>query len=460
MDTGSDAAQFQATLVTTPWFYKQWLLAGNRAQFFDTISRDFGDFVHYRGLFQFYWVNHPQLVKSVLQQTHTEFDKQSIIYQRFQRIFGTGLVVAEGEAWRRRRRILQPMFGPSAIRQYLDGMLQSVDRLHRRWDEHREHQTATDIMDDMNQLALEIAGRALFHDTFNANSDDIQRWTHDINYYCGKPPLPVIRSYWFPSRLNRRIKKTLSEFHAWIQTQIEVRRTQTESRDLLCLLLQSKNEDTGIGMKDAEIRDEVLGMIIGGHETTSAALTWIWCELTQHPEVESKLHRELAEVIGDESLRLEHLPKLVYTKMVIDETLRLHPPFWFENRNAQCDLELGGVTIPKGSLVVFSRYSLHRHPLFWKNANEFDPERFRPRSEENVRSVYASIPFGGGPRICIGIHFAMMELIVALAALAKDFRVRCIDPEKLGMSANLTMLPRSRVKARIDQSARTVAKSL
>lgn len=202
-------------------------------------------------------------------------------------------------------------------------------------------------------------------------------------------------------------------------------------------------------MGDAEMRDEMLGMIIGGHETSSAALTWVWYELANHPDVAAKLRCELERVLEGQTIRLEHLPRLKYTKMVIEETLRLHPPFWFENRNVTRDVELGGQTIPKGSLIVFSRFSLHRHPDFWKKPHQFLPERFDPDLPENPRSRYASIPYGGGPRVCIEIHFATMELIVALAMMAQRFHLQIDASHRHAMSAKLTMTPRDGLRVRL-----------
>jgi cytochrome P450 len=423
------------------WFYKQWMLAGNPAYFFEMLSREFGDFVHYRGLFDFYLINDPALVKHVLQETHDKFDKQSVIYKRFANVFGTGLVVSEGAAWRRQRKLIQPHLGPKAVERYFEGMVDSLVRMLERWEVKRVEGRVLDVSLEMNRLTLEIAGRALFQDRFTERSDDIEHWTTEINRFCAKPPLPIIRSFWFPSRRNFRMKRTLREFHQFMQEMIDRQRNAEPSGSLLDVLLNSKHEESGELMSDTEIRDEMLGMIIGGHETSSAALTWVWYELANHPEVAAKLRSELNMVLQGQPIRLEHLPRLKYTKMVIEETLRLHPPFWFENRNVTRDVELAGQTIPKGALVVFSRYSLHRHSCFWKEPDRFFPERFDPDSPENPRSRYASIPYGGGPRICIGIHFATMELIVALAMMAQRFQVQIDRSNRHAMSAKLTMTP-------------------
>jgi len=447
----SQPPAFTGTLARPPRFYRQWLLAGNRARFFDTLASDLGDFVHYRGLFSFYLVNHPALVKQVLMETRKSFDKHSVIYDRFRNAFGNGLVVAEGDRWRRQRKLMQPLFGPSAVEHYFDLMRESAAEMADRWEPTCAAGGVLDVADEMNHVTLQIAGRALFHDSFDEVAPRISHWTHIINLYSAKPPLPIVRSFWFPSQINRKLKQTLAEFHAFLREMIEKRREGGESTDLISRLLATRDEETGQPMTDQEIAEEALGMIIGGHETSSSALAWTWCELDRHPEVRQRLYAELEEVIGDGPLQLEHVSKLVYTRMVIEETLRLHPPFWFENRNAAVDTELGGVPIAQGSVVVFSRYSLHRHPAFWKAPETFDPERFRPGQEENRRSVYAYVPFGGGPRICIGVHFAMMELVVVLAMLARRYRVMLDASHRHEMAAHLTMTPKYGVRARLEK---------
>ena len=222
---------------------------------------------------------------------------------------------------------------------------------------------------------------------------------------------------------------------------IEKRRGARGKNDLLGILLDAKHED-GTTLSDLEIREQVLGMIVGGHETSSRALAWIWYELDRHPDVRQQLFEELNSVLGDRPPTLECLPQLKYTKMVIDECLRLHPPFWFENRNVTEDVEIGGALLPKGSIVLFSRYTLHRHPDFWREPDKFDPTRQDPDDLENARSAYAQIPFGGGPRICLGINFAIMELVLLLATISQKFEVVVAKQNKHAMAAKMTMFPK------------------
>jgi cytochrome P450 len=448
--TQPTSPEFSGKLVRPPLFYKQWMIAGNPAFFFDRLVNDFGDFIHYRGLFNFYLVNHPTLVKQILQGTNQSFDKNSVIYNRFRNAFGDGLVVAEGERWKRQRKLMQPIFGAVAVKRFFELMVDSATAMTHRWESTCRNKAVFDIAEEMNQITLEIAGRSLFHDGFDQAGNKIAQWTRTINHYSAKPPLPIIRSFWFPSRRNFKLKATLKEFHAFLREMIVNRRTGKEQDDLLSILLRARDEESGLGMSDLEIMEEALGMIIGGHETSSSALAWIWYELHQHPEVQKQLHDEIDAVVGKAPLKLEDMPRLQYAKMIINETLRLHPPFWFENRNVMHDIELGGARLPKGSLVAFSRYSLHRHPAFWQNPDQFNPERFYPDREENKRSTYAHVPFGGGPRICIGIHFAMMELVIILVSIAQRYKVVVDAQNRHQMAASLTMTQKYGLKVRLE----------
>lgn len=432
-------------LVKAPLLYNQWKLASCPAHFFDDLANKYGDFVQYRGVFGFYFVNHPDLVKQVLKDTNRSFDKNTVLYDRFRNVFGDGLVTAEGALWKKQRQLIQPMFSPSAVKMFFDVMLSSTERTAKRWEGMSQDQTVFNVANEMNQLTLEIAGRTLFHDGFNNVSKKIESWTHTINHYSAQPPLPIVSQPWFPSPSNYKFNKVMREFHQFLSEMIDKRKNQDGPADLLTILLNAKNE-MGEPMSEFQLMKEVLGMIVGGHETSSSALTWVWYQLCKNPQIEAKLHAELEEVLGSRAPTLEDIPKLKYTRMIIEETTRLHPPFWFENRNTMEDVEMWGHTIPKGSTIAFSRYSLHRHPDFWDNPDEFNPDRFDLSNEKNKRPVYAHVPFGGGPRICIGINFAIMELVVILATLAQKYRLTLHHSDKHVMQAQLTMEPKNGVK--------------
>lgn len=441
---------FSGELVRTPWFYKQWMAVRNPATFFDQLVNDFGDFVQYRGVLRFYLVNHPSLVKQVLKETNKSFDKNSKIYNRFRNAFGNGLVVAEGDRWKRQRKLMQPMFSLTAVNQYFHHMVTAAMEMTDRWALPCRNKEVFDVADQMNQVTLEIAGRSFFHDGFGQVGDKIRQWVRIINHYSAKPPLPIVSNLWFPSPTNLRLRTALKNFHAFLRKLILSRRAGTQQDDLLSILLQARHEESGESMSDLEIAEEILGMIIGGHETSSAALTWTLFEIHRHPEIQNRLHEEIDTVAGNRPLKLDDIPRLTFLKMVIDESMRLHPPFWFENRNTTTDVEMGGTLIPKGSMVAFSRYSLHRHTEFWEKPDVFSPERFDPSHEENKRSSYAYVPFGGGPRVCIGVNFAVMELVVILATITQRYKVIVDKQDRHQMTAHLTMTPKYGVKIRLE----------
>lgn len=449
-NTNEPERPFTGQLAEPPAFHLQWLLAGNPARFFERLIQDHGDFVRYRGVIGFHLINHPALVHQVLKNTHRHYDKNSHVYNRFRNAFGDGLVTAEGERWKRQRKLLQPIFGPASIRRFFDLMRDAATRTTERWSARATAGEVFNIAREMERLTLEIAGRAFFSQAFDQTSERISRWTLAINRYCAIPPLPVISDLRFPTPLNLRLRRVLSEYREFLRDLVRERMNGDTKDDLLGVLLTAKDEDSGEVMREDELAEEVLGMIIGGHESSSTALTWIWHELHRHPEVEQRLAEEIQAVCGDEPLTLEQIPRLKYANMVIQETLRLHPPFWFENRNTISDVELAGVHIPRGSMVVFSRYSLQRHPDFWESPHEFRPARFDPDQPENPEGSHAHIPFGNGPRVCIGRHFAMMELLVILATVLQRYRVNVDASDRHEMTARVTMVPKYGLKVRLE----------
>ncbi|MDQ4077905.1 MAG: cytochrome P450, partial [Chloroflexota bacterium] len=226
-----------------------------------------------------------------------------------------------------------------------------------------------------------------------------------------------------PTPANRRFKRALRRFDSVVYQLIETRRRQNrDSPDLLGRLLSARDEETGMQMSNRQIRDEVITILLAGHETSAVALSWTWYLLVHHHDVETKLHAELTTVLGGRRPTVEDLAELSYTRMVVEEAMRLYPPVWTFPRAAIGDDEIGGYHIPSDSLIILTQYLTHRHPDFWENPEVFDPERFAAgRAEDRAR--YAYYPFGGGPRSCIGIHFAMQELCLVLAMVAQRYRL-------------------------------------
>jgi cytochrome P450 len=221
---------------------------------------------------------------------------------------------------------------------------------------------------------------------------------------------------------------------------IEQRRQQPLAQpDMLQLLLNTAQEEHGECMSDQQIRDELVTMFVAGHETTAHALSWFWYVLSEHPDVEERLHHELDEVLGGAVPTIEHLSRLSYLQMVLQETLRLYSPSFSLVRHVIADDEVGGYVLPKDSIVFVTPYFTHRHPDFWPDPDHFDPERFAPGTR---RHKFAYFPFGGGPRICIGNNFALMEMPLVIAVIAQRYRLRLVPGTRVEPWASLTMRPR------------------
>ena len=246
----------------------------------------------------------------------------------------------------------------------------------------------------------------------------------------------------FPTPRNRRIQHYIRTLDEVVQVIItEHRRLGAEKDDLLSMLLAARDEETGEGMSDRQVRDEVMTLLLAGHETTSNALSWAWYLLSQNHDAESCLHAELEQVLGGRTPTVEDLPRLPYTRMVLEETLRLYPPAVGFNRKAMADDEVGGYFVSAGTLIWLSPYITHRHPDFWENPEVFDPERFSPERSAG-RLHFAHFPFGGGPRLCIGNNFAMMEAQLVLATIAQRYCLRMVPGHQVEPQALLTLRPR------------------
>lgn len=295
-----------------------------------------------------------------------------------------------------------------------------------------------DIAVEMMRLTLRIVGQALFSiDLSNEASVVGQAFTTLsallVNYmYHPFPPLTI------PTPRNRRIQRAIRTLDMVVHAIITEHRQQySEKGDLLSLLLQARDEETGEEMSDQQLRDEVMTLLLAGHETTANTLTWSWYLLAQYPEVERRLHAELEQVLGGQLPTVEHLPELSYTRMVLEEVLRLYPPAFGFNRKAIADDEIGGYVVPANTLIWISPYATHRHLDFWEDPEVFEPERSAGRPH------FAHFPFGGGPRLCIGNNVAMMEAQLILATLAQRYRLRLVPGHKVVPEVLLSVRPRN-----------------
>jgi len=314
--------------------------------------------------------------------------------------------------------------------------------LLERWQAYSERGIPLHMAQHMMSLTLRIVGQALFSLDLSQETSTIGSAVTTLLELLGDyvfrpfPPLSV------PTPRNRRIQRTIHVLDQLVYRMIAERRTrQTEGRDLLSMLLLAQDEETGQGMNDRQVRDEVVTLLLAGHETTANTLTWTWYLLSQSPEIERRLHAELNKVLGDRVPSVADLPELKYTRMVIEEALRLYPPAPVLSRKAIAADELQGYPIAANSMILISPYAVHRHPALWEEPERFDPERFTPERAA-TRPAYAYFPFGGGPRVCMGNHFAMMEAQLILSTVAQRYQLRLIPGHPVEPQMVVTLRPR------------------
>jgi cytochrome P450 len=387
--------------------------------------REFGDIVRFRvpGL-SIYLVAHPDHVKHVMVDHHRNYPKVPSVDNKFKDISGEGLLNSSGEFWLRQRRLMQPTFHRQRIARFGTFMTECTAGMLDRWQVQAKCGEPLDMRVEMQRLSLDILAKALFASDLSREVDVIGHavtveFEHTFRRLQSIINLPLS----LPLPGNRRFleaRRTLDEI---VYRLIAERRAAAEEGgDLVSMLLQARDEETGEGMSDQQLRDEVMTMIFAGHETVSTGMTWVWYFLSMHPEVARRLGAELAEVLGGRTPTVEDIPQLRYTTMVIEEALRLYPPIWLMSRTPLVDDEIGGYAIPSGAMVFVCPYVTHRHPDFWENPEGFTPDRFAP--ERSVgRHRWAYFPFGGGPRKCIGDIFGLMETQLVVAMVAQRYRL-------------------------------------
>jgi cytochrome P450 len=411
------------------------------------IARQFGDVAYYRvGPLRVYQLNHPDLARQILVEQPEKFHKPRLIKRAFRPFAGNGLLTSDGATWRQQRRLIQPAFQHRHVATYADVMVTHASRLADAWTDG----VVRDINAEMTALTLGIVVRSLFGADITRDAGDVgglmtavlDAANQRINSAFQVPD-------WVPTRRNLRERRALARLDAMLRGLIQARRDQGhETSDLLSMLLRSVDSDSGARMSDGQLRDEMMTMFLAGHETTANALTWTWYLLSEHPGVRSRLEDELDRVLAGHAPRAADLQNLPFTEMVVREALRLYPPAPGFTREPIEDVRIGGFDVPQGSLVAVITYALHRDPRFFDQPERFDPERFAPGWEDRIPR-FAYLPFGGGPRVCIGNGFAMMEARLILATLAQRYRLSLEPNQDVAPMQLVTVRPRNGLQMRV-----------
>ncbi len=375
-------------------------------------------------------------VQRVLQTNHQGYGKRTVQYAALSLVTGEGLLTSDGEAWRSMRRLLQPAFH----RDTLGGVLAGVDAaalgLGDEWS-GLPADAVVDVDAAMMRTAMQVVGTTLFGADLGREAVRlVAEVAVALEVVVARAQLPVQPPAWLPTPGNRRLRRSLALLDAAVDRLVRARQERPGGDDVLGLLLQA--ERAGL-VTPQQVRNEVVTLIVAGHETVATTLTWTWYLLSQAPEVAARVASEGA-ALPDRPLSLGDVDGLAYSRAVIDESLRLYPPAWLISRRALAADELGGYRIPEGTLVIISPSLVHRDPARWPDPERFDPERFLGARREDIdRRSY--LPFGSGPRLCIGRDFALLEATVLMARLAARFAVTPVTPAAPGSRAVRTRGP-------------------
>lgn len=417
----------------------------------------FGDVVELR----FSWiravlVSAPELIQQIFQD-HRTFNKQTITYERLHVLVGDGLVRSDGEFWLRQRRIAQPAFHRQRIAGFAGVMIEAATGLVERLAAFAQSGEPLDLAQEMTQLTLTVVCETLLGGDVGAARQKVSEAFSVLNHLSlERAQARFVLPLWLPTAGNRRFRTHLQVLDETVYEIITRRRgASEESGDLLSMLLKARDPETGEGMSDLQLRDEISTMLLAGHETTAVTLSWALYLLSQNPDVEARLREELRNVLGGLNGRpptYEDLDRLEYTRMVIDETLRLYPPIWGLNRHVAEDTELGGYPLTRGTIVLMSPWVTHRSPAIWEEPEAFRPERFAAGRKEALPR-YAYFPFIGGARQCIGNHFALMEAQLVLATLYQRYHFALWPGHPVAPEPVLTLRPKHGMKMRIELAA-------
>lgn len=425
--------------------------AAGTIEFLERTARRYGPISSFRLLTKrIYLVDDAELIQEILVTNQHAYMRDTGA-TLLRELVGDGLITREEPQHRERRRVLQPAFHRDQIAACADVMARETEQVSREWT----NDTALDIRKEMRRLTLSIVGSSLFGVDFRSSADAIARVLDGVvrrsrwlaPAFAFIEPLALVYRRLFPGGPSLFFPTERRELERIIAPIIEQRRA-AGTHDLLSLILNQQEED-GTRLSEEEVKNEVVTFVLAGHETTAIALTWTWFLLSKYPRVEERLHAELDQILGDRKVSIEDVPRLAYTAMVFKEALRLYPPALAFARRAKHPVVLGGYTIPRGASIFLSPYITQRNERYFSRPHEFEPERW----ESINPPKFAYFPFGGGAKMCIGEPFARMEGIIALATLARQWRLEYADgAPDLGLETALdarrpvSMKPSARVR--------------
>jgi cytochrome P450 len=415
----------------------------NPIGFFVKLAEDYGESVHFRlGLRHAFLFTHPDAIKEILVTKQAHFIK-GLGHQWTKQFLGEGLLTSEGEFHQRQRRLVKPVFHRHRLAAYACVMTDYAEETSRRWGDG----TAVEVSEEMRRLTLSIAAKTLLGTELEAEVraiDEAMTSIVELSRHFYRKAFPLAEFFHhLPIPSNIRLRNTVARLNEIIYRFVQAhKRAGSDSGDLLSMLLLAQDEEgDGGGMTDEQVRDEAMTLLLTGMESTANALTWTWYLLSQHPEVEARLHSELATVLGGRCPTMDDLPRLPYTEAVLAESMRLYPPAFAIGRCAVTEVSIGNVVVPKGATVVVSPYITHRNGLFFTMPLRFEPERWI-REGRAATPEFSYFPFGGGARRCIAEPFAWMEGTLLIATIAQRLRLRLVPGHPVEPQGLLILRPK------------------
>jgi cytochrome P450 len=385
------------------------------------------------------WViNHPDDVKRVLVSNHRNYTKGTGL-DRVKILLGNGIMTSEGELWKRQRYMMQPMFHRRMITQFSKLIDDCNERFIAKWEAQAARGELVNVTDDMSELTLEIVLLSIF-------GTDLERLAQEMG---GNPFDIVTREPARDLKFAYKFRQLSKLVGALAKRRVA---EKTEHFDFLQMLIEARDKETGSPMSEKELIDEVMTLIVAGHETTASGLNWTWYLLSQNPEAEAKLHAEIDATEEKSAPSLTDVEQLSYTRNVVDEALRMYPPGWLLSRRTIAADTLSGYDVPPGTDVLLCLYLLHRHPRYWKEPEAFRPERF-DAAHESERPRFAYMPFAAGPRHCIGETLALYEMYMHLYKVARRYRLRYASDRPLELEAQINLRTKHPLLMKLERRA-------
>jgi cytochrome P450 len=410
-------------------------IAKNPLVFLRELADRHGDIVEITFLGKpFFLLSHPDHVETVLvKHARTMVRDEYIVV--LERALGKGLLTSEGDLWKRQRKLMAQAFVPKRIHSYGDAMVRVTDAALRPWSNGQ----SINLHQEISRVTMEVVADVLFGSGIGPEDVRTVRESMEVvNRYMANSPEAILKlPGWVPTALNVATNRAVKRIDDLVYRIIAKRRAGEPRDDLLGTLLAAQDDD-GTRMTDQQLRDEVITLFLAGHETTALALAHTFYLLSKHPDIERRLHAEITSVLGARLPTADDVRSLPFAERVLKESMRLYPPAWTVGREVAEEVEVGGYTLPKGAQILASQWIVHRDPRWFPNPEGFDPDRWAAEGAKDMPR-FAYFPFGGGPRTCIGSHFAMMEATLLLAVILQRFRIELLPGQRLTLKPSVTL---------------------